>query len=197
MTAAFGDVIRVDLLGTQQNEDIVNSLQFRVGNIGGVPDADLVDDMLEILEALAAIIAAISTALTVWDRIRVHNLTQDVVFGFFDFSSPVSGTATGDAGPRQSTLALSFPTAVPKVILRKFFGPVAEANLGANGQIVGNAVTAGLAVLDMLLDDITVTNGVYRYGYLSPVAGGFVVPVSGTFLIQPGALGRRRLGAGS
>lgn len=198
MGASQFDVIRCDVIGDFAGSNaIINSYQLQKTSSGMIEVADLLDDMVEFGEAICDIIKALSTAATVYRRVRVENVTLQEVYGEANFATAIAGTVTGD--PNASGVAALFyaRTTIPRVILRKFYGVLSESLIGTQGGLnsTGQAVMAD--VVTFLSTPFSATNGTYEYGYLSPVAAQWVVPTTFTFSTIPAYQRRRRAGSGS
>jgi len=199
MPATQNDVVRVDLVADAHgSEDVVNVFQFQKLDAGSITDQDVVDDFLEIMRVIAEIVDALVKTVVVWQRIKVRNLTTQLLVGDGSFSPVIPGVSVTDPGAMGVCAVMSFPTNVSRVTMRKFFGPVAEGVLTSTGTIGSNPGTVQLATLaDYLLDDIVVTNGTWRFGYLSPKTGQFQVPLAAVINTEPGYQRRRKRGVGA
>lgn len=191
------DVMKVDMIGDIDNSDeIVQAYQFQL--ISGGIDNDLtLDDLLELLTLVWAVVDGLINIRTVFRRIRVSNLTQDTILGDRVFSPVLAGAVDGEAVPNQVTAPVSFKTDVPRVILRKHLGTLSKPSLTADGFITAGA-QAFMALYGVaMLADHVMTNGTYIYGYLSPKTLGFEVPTTAFFTAVTGTQRRRRVGVGS
>jgi hypothetical protein len=153
--------------------------------------------MVEIILSIVTIIKALSTALTVWDVIRVRNVSTGFIFGEFSIGSSVAGTAGADSGAAQVCAAPRFPTGIARVTGRKYLGPLSEGNLGTNGVLASAAVTAVANYMSLMINPHVRTNGTYEFGYLSPKTAQFEVFLSGVCSTIPSALRSRKPGVGS
>lgn len=198
MPVTNGQVVRVDLVGDfDAVSDIVNVFQYKLIAGDNVADEDVLGDMLVIMSALLVIIKNLATILTVWRRIRVTNLSTGVLLGEASFSSPVEGTSTGDSGAAGVAALISLKTNIPRVVLRKYFGPLAEGVLGTNGRLSSGALDILTDVGEYLLADQTVTPNTWQYGILSPKTNNWEVPSAAAFDNVPAYQRRRRPGSGS
>lgn len=198
MAVTNGQVIRVDAQGDfDGTEDIVNVYQFQMQSGGPVNENDVLGDMLVILTALTNLIKALHTATTVWRRIRAQNISNGILLGVLPFAAPIAGTASGDSGAPGVAGLISLPSAVPRVVPRKYFGPLSESNLGATGLLAAGTLTTLTSIATILTNDQTTSSHTYRYGYLSPKTGTFVIPSAAVITSVPAYQRRRRQGRGS
>jgi hypothetical protein len=198
MAAQTGDVLRVDLVGDINSvDDMIGVYQYQITAGSDISNAELLDDLAAIMTAIVTIIKAFSTAVAVWRRIRVQNITQDVLVGEADFAAPIAGTGTGSTGPNQASLIFNFKTSVPRVILRKYIGPLGEDILGTTGLMLAAYVDEAADYIVELLTEQVGSYGSYLYGYQSAKAGGFIAPDIGYVNAIPGMRGSRRAGVGS
>lgn len=117
--------------------------------------------------------------------------------GITHFTTPPVGTGGDDALPNQVTLPVSFYTTIPRVVLRKLWGPGSEVRNEATGLYSDPAVAAALAGAAFLLDPLVGTTGTWEYGFLSPKTSTFEIPVGAGATNVPGTNRRRRVGTGS
>lgn len=193
-----GDVIRVDAVGLYDGtEDIINTFQYQLGALFAQTEADVLTDVRDIVAAFYGIVNALLVARTIFDRIRAYNLTQDVLLGELAFTTPIVGTGGSNSDAPGIAGLLSLKTIYSRVVLRKYLGPLAKGLIDDDGNIT----TAGVAVLTngaaYLLAQQAKPTGDYRYGYLSPVVGGFVTPNTASVTNNPAYQRRRRRGTGS
>lgn len=198
MTVADGDMVRADMIGDVLGVDeVVQSYQFRLMSGGNLTDLAAMEDLVELLEALWVIISQLHAIATVFRRLKGQDVVTKRILPEQTFSPVLAGVVAGDTMPQQVTIPLSFGTVVPRVILRKMFGPSATGNFNVSGEISGAAFAILGSTSAFLLADYTATNGVWQYGYNSPKALAWVEPNVGIFSGAPGSLRRRRLGEGS
>lgn len=198
MTVNVGDVLEMTLRADFDGvEDVLNVFQFQYLTSAPAADADVLDDLLDLAEAIVNIIKNLSTALVVWRSIRGYNVTTDILLGVSSFASPIAGVNAGDSGVPGVCGLVTFPTNRPRVVMRKFVGVLSES-------IVVNAGVLGATFVDTLVDlgeyltqTQTVNGRAYRYGYLSPKVGSFIDPVSAVITNIPAYQRRRRQGRGS
>jgi hypothetical protein len=191
------DVLRVDLIGDFNTAHaLVNSYQFRVTDGGGVAVADAITDLIALMTALVNILKALSSAETVWRRIRVSNITQDVVYGETNLAAAIAGTASGDPNAPAVSALMYARTLEPRIQLRKYWGPLAEAHLNNEGIIYSSTQTVLANACAMLATDYVGTYATYRYGLFSPKLNQWIEPVIVAFSVIPAYQRRRRQGRG-
>lgn len=198
MSVQQGEVVRVDVLGDINSADLdVNSYQMQLVTAGPVADADVLTDLRDVFDTLYNLIAAVVHAGVVFRRIRAANLSQGTLIGEVPFAAPIPGISTNDQLPNQLAGVVSFKTNIPRVVLRKFYGPGAENHNIADGTISASAVGSLVGIGASLLTDQVATAGTWRYGYLSPKTQTFVVPLSASVSNIFATQRRRKLNVGA
>jgi hypothetical protein len=198
MPANINDVLEVTTLATfASTEEIANVYQLRQNASPAGTDADLFDDMREFADGIAALIRVFATALTVWQAFRLRNITQGIVYGEFAMTAPLAGNAAGDPGASQIAALVSLQTGVPRVVLRKYIGPLAEGGIDGNGFITSGSLANLGTYATFLLTTFVATNSTYTYGHDRPNMAGFVVPIGFSASNIPATQRRRRRGVGS
>jgi hypothetical protein len=191
------DVLRVDVIGDFNTANaLVNAYQFRVTEGGGVAVADALTDLVALVTALLGILKALSTAETVWRRIRVSNITQDVVYGETNLASAIGGTASGDPNAPGVCALMYARTLEPRIQLRKFWGPLAEVHLNNEGIVYSSTQTVLANACALLAADYVGTYATYRYGLFSPKLNQWIEPVVVAYTTIPAYQRRRRQGRG-
>lgn len=195
MAVAAADVVRADVrMNFSSNQRIQNTFHLR-NDGASQAEADVVDDMVEILEALYVILAAILNIVLVVQDIRIINVSAgtDVGTGLFVDTTP--GTVTTVSVP-QNSVSLNLSTARLNVVGRKFFGPIGSAQFSQNGIIGAGTLTAlGNAGDDMIALQVA-TNSNWRFGVIASFDSVFLpfqsFSVTPTITTQR----RRRIGVG-
>lgn len=198
MPAESGQVLRTDLVADFDGvDDIVNVFQHQLSSSSTVEDATLLSDLLTIMTAIATIIKGVSNLLTVWNRIRVTNHTTNTLVGEAAISPTIAGTVSGDSNAPGVSACVLFKTNIPRVVLRKFLGPVSTNALTADGRLGGGVVAVMTNLGLELLEPQVIGSNTYTYGYDSPKALSFVVPTIVSFSTIPAYQRRRRQGVGA
>lgn len=198
MPVAQGDVVRVSVEGLiDESEDLVSVWQFRLATTSIADDTDVLDDIEEIVAAVLAVARAAWTSIAEFTRFRAFNLTTETLLGERTLATAVPGTASGEISSNQVTVVSSFKTNVPRVTLRKFWGPMSEGIVTSLGYVNASVLSTLASGTAFLLAPIPATNGTWDYGYFSPKTGSFVVPLSALHSAIPATQRRRRRGVGS
>jgi hypothetical protein len=188
----------VDLIGDfDVVEDIVNTFQFRLDSASLTDDAQVLDDLISLLESIVTIMKNLATAITVWRRIRVQNISNNTLIGERAFTAPIAGLVSGNPAPPGVAALLSLKTNIPRVVMRKYIGVLPQSTITATGVIAAASVTHLNNLGNFLMSSQIKTNGTWSYGYLSPKTAGFVRPVSFLSSSVPAYQRRRRQGRGS
>lgn len=197
MAVGAGDVVRADAKFFYGSITSVQNV-FHLRNEGAsVDEADAVDDMVQLLEALYALIGAILSTLLVLQEIRVINVTDGTDVGTGLFVDDTPGTVVNPAGAPQNCFGLVLDTARLASKGRKFFGPAHATNFGSTGIIGAGALLALADVGDYMIVAQAATNRTWRFGLQSTLAGVGFQPflsygISPTVVTQR----RRRVGVG-
>jgi hypothetical protein len=198
MTTEQGDIVAVTYSGDIDSvDDVVMSFQGRLTSALGLDEDEVLADWSTIFSDLWDLIESLFNVLVVYRRVRAHNMTQDILLGESTFGTPRVGTALGDSLPNQVTIPVTFKTVVPRVMLRKLWGPAGEGHVDSDGTYGSGVLTNALAGGAFLLDPLVGTNGTWEYGYLSPKTLNFEIPISVLVTNVPGTLRKRRRGSGS
>lgn len=198
LAVAPQDVLRIDVIGDFNTSNaLVNSFQFKHTAGTSISDADTLTDWVALLRALYDAMKALWTALVIWRRIRIQNLTTGLLVGEQDFATPVTGTATGAQGAIQASVLLTLKTNVPRVVMRKYL-PLAQTQQGSTSTVIGSAVTLVQTFGSALLVTQTGLSGhTWKFGYKSPKTGQFEEPLSRSVSNVIATQRRRRPGVGA
>lgn len=144
MAVGVGDICRADVIALLDSTiTFENSFQLR--NVGSeVDENDALDDIVDILESLYQLLAAILTTLYVVQRVRVINLTDDSDVGVGSFTDSTPGTSASTIQAPQICYGLNLTTVKLGNRGRKFFGPVLEGQVDNLG-VLGAGAVADLA----------------------------------------------------
>lgn len=198
MPAQDGDVIGVSVKHrNSESGDQINKFQFRISATAPVAEADVLDDIKEIIEAVYLLYEAWISIRNLFVENVVTNETQGLLYGSVDAGTYVGGLSADPAMPQGTAAYIYFKTAVPRVILSKYLPSANAASVNADGRVHSAQQTA-LAAWGVLLTATHVFSGRdYTYGYNSPKALGFVVPVLQVVSNVYGYQRRRKAGRGS
>lgn len=192
------DVLELTLMGEfDGTEDVVNVFQFQKTSAGADDFSDVLDDFIGLVNSILNIIKALSSALLVWRRFKLRNITQGVLYGDIAISPEVSGTEGGSALPNGVAFLVTFRTDVSHVVMRKYFGGLTETDTIQPGVFTSTVIGAGADIISLLFNPITSAGRTYQYGTLSSKTGTFKVPQSATAYGEPAYQRRRRRGVGS
>lgn len=197
MAVVPSDVLRVTVEGIgASGQDLQNVFHLR--NEGGtVSDAFAIDDMVEVLEALYTLLAAVLSTLLVIRDIRALNVTQSTDVGLGLFVDDTPGTNVTDVMPPQNSMGITLSTVRLGVRGRKFFGLVADDQANNEGVVSAAALLDMADVGDHMTALQVATNTSWAYGVNASFDGvwlpfvGYVIPL--TVVTQR----RRRRGVGS
>ncbi len=184
-------------LETQEGDDVIGAFQFRYLGIPALTDQQGIDDVIEFLEAVYGLLRVLIPILSVFRDITVRNQTQAINYGTFPWVTFANGLAGGDDLPPGVALLVSFSTGISHLNLRKYFGNIAEGGVSQPGRWLPTTVAPAVAAAAVMLVPFVATNGSWEYGYNSPVALDWVVPVSAIVTDVPSYQRRRRQGRGS
>lgn len=193
-----GEILEVVLLADfDSTEDVVNVFQFQKTNAGEISNADVIEDMLDVVADIILVLKALVNVLTVFQAIRVKNITDNELLGLVPLPVPIAGTGTGDSeAPGVATL-MWFPTGVPHVMGRKFFGTLPESVIGSDAKFTSGHMTNIAAVASVLVNPFTAPNGTYQYGIKSTKTGTWIPFLTAAWENVPAYQRRRRQGRGS
>lgn len=197
MTVQLGDVVAVDFESLAGIDDVIGSYKVALTGPAPLSDADALDDLLELFEALAALMAVFLAARTTFERIRAINFTQDADLGFASFATTTEGDVTGNSVPPQACFGVSFGTDRIGSFGRKFWGTGAVSSLQSNGNWSGAALANVATAAAFMLDEFEATNGDWRFGIVSTIDDGFLPLQSASVSTTPTTQRRRRQGVGS
>lgn len=198
MAVASGAFLRVDVIGDMDvTNQVVNTFHMQYISGSTASETEVLEDLIELFRALYDAAKGLFTAIVIWRRIRVQQITSGLLVGEMDFVTPVTGTATGDQGAFQSAGLVSFKSSYPRVTMRKYL-PVSESMTTNDGRLIAGAQTLLNAFGTTLLSNMTAASArSYRFGYHSPVVGSWVLPNGRTTSPVVATQRRRRPGVGS
>lgn len=184
--------VDMDYLGATAIQNVFH-LQLTTASL---TEAEALDDIVEILEALYILIAAIIRATQTVQRIRAVNVTSnsDIGEGNFVDDTPFT-SATGSTAP-QVAYGITLTTPNLSIRGRKFFGVVVEDMIGESGNLTTTALNALGDVIDFMSGPIAASNGTWVFGVVRSVDGGFSIFNGGTVSLNAVTQRRRRVGVG-
>lgn len=199
MAVQPNDILRVTFLGAYDDQDdIQNVFTMQYQGIAAAAEADVLTDLIAVLEALYTILAPIIAALTAFDGIRVINQSQNSDVGTGPFVTLSSGSAGSDSSPLQVCYGVTLRTVDLSVRGRKFFGPPAEGLLGLAGVLAGGTtVPLANAIVHLITQQTAPSTRPYRYGVIRGVDGVFLPFTSGSVSGNVVTQRRRRQGVGT
>jgi hypothetical protein len=193
-----GDVVELSIQGDfDATEDVFNVYHFQATNSGTVSEETWADEIKEIVDAILTLQKVLANTLTVWRRVRARFINKSDAGRLIELDAPVAGTDAGDPCPAGVAILSVFRTPLPRVVLKKYTGCVAEPAIGTNGQIVPATLTQAAAYISLLLAPITTTLNEYTFGHYDATTDTFTAPTSGYVNVEPAYQRRRRRGHGS
>lgn len=194
MAVATNDIVRVTAKFLY-NSSNVNQNVFHLQNIGSsVTEADAIDDLLEVLEAVYAILTDLIAVINVFQEIRAVNVTQEIDVGT---GIPIDTTPFVDSGqgnPPQSAYGLGLTTDRLNVRGYKFFGPTQEAAVNNSGILAAATILDLAAAGDALTAVQVATNTSWVFGVVASLDGAWLPFRS--YGISPTAVTQRRRRSG-
>ena len=198
MTVQTGDVIRVAaIMDFNSVDDVINTFQLRLSAGGPQPEAVVGQDVADYLEFIYGPLQGHISNQVGFRRIRSVNITQDLAVDDTTWPTLVAGTAAGEALPPGVAAVSNFTTKYPKITLRKFWGVMTEAANDPSGRLSSALIAAIGTTMAVLINPGNFSGRIYEFGYLSPVAGEFVIPLGGLVTSIWGYNRRRKQGKGS
>jgi hypothetical protein len=170
---------------------------FQLRNVGvEVSEADALDDITAILEALYVLLTSILNAVYVINGIRVVNESDnsDVGLGILADSTP--GTDAGNRHPPQLAYILNLLTASLSSQGRKYFGPASTGDADTLGLLGGATILALADVGDYMTAQQAAANSTWEFGVFSSVGNIWRPFISYTIGLRLGVQRRRKVGIG-
>jgi hypothetical protein len=196
MAVGAGDIVRADVRGIFNGVTAVQN-SFHLRNDGtSVDEADAVDDIVELLEALYTLLSAFLNTLWVIQNIRVINESDNSDVGIGTFVDTTPGNDSQEAVP-QNAYGLILDTQRLASKGRKFFGPASGLGWTTGGLLNVDSVADLADMGDYMIVAQVATNSTWRFGILSTLDGVGFLPfigygISPTIVTQR----RRRIGVG-
>lgn len=198
MATQDGDVIETTVIHENTESGLqVNRYQWEVTAGAPIADADLLDDVADIINGLYQIVKAFISLRNIFREVRVTNVTQDTLLGSTLAPPYVGGIGADPSTPQGVAAYVHFTTAVPRIILSKYLPSPQQGIIAGDGGCSTAYLAANAAFAAALLLPQVATFGSYRYGYLSPKALFFVVPQVATATSVLAYQRRRKKGRGA
>lgn len=165
MPVGFGDrVLAVVEMTNPSVGAVQNAWQLTNVGAGTVQDADVLDDMVELLEAIYNLIESIITVAVIVNRIRVTNATDGTDVGVASFVDTTPFTDAGNRLPPQVSYVLTMYTPFLSSRGRKFFGPAIVDEVTPLGALSAGAITAIGNVGAFVIQDQVAANSTWEFG---------------------------------
>jgi len=195
--AAQGDIIEAVTKGVYQTTSAVDNVyKFQLQGGSFVTDQGLLDDVALLLTAILTIVKALATAQTTWSKFRARNLTKGAAYLDGDFDPIIAGTVASANAPPGACGLMTFRTAVPGVILKKYHGVLPTTLLSSTGYLSQGATGILEDCVDLLMAPIAMPVGTWVYGHVLPLTGQFITPTTGTVTNLVAYQRRRKPGVG-
>lgn len=179
-------------------DDVQNVYTIQFGSSGAELEADVLDDLVAIFEALYTILAPIISVLTAFQGIRAVNRSGGTDIGSADFPTLTAGGASGQSSPNQVAYGVTFGTAALNRVGRKFIGVPSEGLVDGQGVIIGTALSAlGNYAAEMLSLQEGGGDRTYLFGITDSEGANFRVFENATITPNVVTQRRRRAGVGS
>lgn len=165
MAVEEGDIIRTAVeqkfLG---DTDIINTFFCRVDTLGTGGDTGCIEAIAEILDTAYSAIEDYFQLATTLEDVKFQNITKAELLGSGTFINYVGGADTGQSMNPQACILTVFPTNLPKVQGRKYFGVMGESINSAGGLVAGTTLAFDSA-FEFMIDITAEINGwQFRFG---------------------------------
>jgi len=170
---------------------------FQLRNVGtDVSDAEAIDDVVEVLEALYQLLAAVLSTLYVVRDVRVVNDSSgsDVGLGLFTDTTP--GTSVNATEVPQAACGVILTTTELGVTGRKYFGAIDSGNINSLGLIDATLLADLADVADYMTSVQVATNTTWEFGVNSVAALTWLPFESYVIPLYAWTQRRRRVGVG-
>lgn len=199
MAVNAGDIIGATVLSRFNNvSDVQNVYTVRVLSAVTTEEADVLEDLIDLFEALYTILAPIISVLTTFNGIRAVNRSALTDIGVADFSALTVGSAGGDSMPPQCCTGVTLYVPTLGRFGRKFIGVPSETNAGAAGLLAAGTITVAASFAAELLENQVAASGnVYQFGIGQDDGSDFLQFTSAAVTPTVVTQRRRRAGVGS
>jgi hypothetical protein len=195
--ASAGDWIEVVTTGQLNATDAdFNVYRFQLLEGSFASDEGLLDDLEELVTAILNTVKALYYTFMAWSNFKARNLTRDTATIYRTLASPILGTDANYSAAWGVCGLVSFPTEVARVILRKYYGPVAKDLLTSTGFLTAGATGILTDLSDLLLDEIETSFGLWQYSHPYGPLLADVRPVGSIITNVPAYQRRRKPGTG-
>lgn len=196
MLVNLNDIVRVTVHGLGlDGQAIQNSYTMR--NVGGnVVAASALEDFVDILEDLYALLSAFLSIGLVIQKITAINLTQQLDVGTGVFVDSTPGTNSSTVFPPQCAMGLNLSTDRLRVRGRKFFGLVTEDAADNAGVLTAAAILDLADVGNWMTANRVGINSTWQFGVKATSDGVFLPFTSYSVPVTVVTQRRRRRGVG-
>lgn len=206
MGIEMGDVMRVAArMAWKGLSDIINTWWLRCIDDHGLDLEDLLDDLLEVIEAVYAEFDNYMANDVTFEDMQCQNMTNTEVYGSLPWPSLTVGGGTGQALPPQLAVFAATNTYVPNCKGRKFFGAFTEQEQSEGLWLYTECLSHVVAGLALTVGGQVGSNG-STWQFVTPhyVEDGEELPVPEYYYVTgwyvsefPSALARRHPARGS
>lgn len=174
MSIANGDVLRVACrLRARGGQDIVNVYHYEYDGTGA-PDSSILASLVDHMDDMYTPLQPGLPSTTSFIDIDVANVTQGTVFPAMAWPTLTVGGASADELPEQVCGVVIGRTDLPKVVGRKFFGPLTETATN-HGAFTSSMLSTLALVSAEYLADVVVQVGCYLFPGVARYASGGLV----------------------
>lgn len=199
MTTNVGDIIRVAPRMTSSNSgDLVNVYHFKLTGPGSLSDADMIDDMCDLMDAMYDVLDTSITDEISFSDINVFNVTQDTPHGPQDWPTLTAGSNQAVPLPSQTAAFIQTPTGLSRSWGRKFLGGFTTDHLSQDGNIATGFLAVLVSFANVWLNQTGVTlNGTWEPVIYSTIDLSWRAILSATVNNIWATIRRRRVGVGA
>lgn len=196
MTVQVNDIVRAEVQGNLANVGRLDNTFYLRNVDSAISEAAAIDDIVEVLESLYVLLAALLTTYYTVIGVRGVNVTQELDVGYGLFTDTTPGTSPGPSMIPQAAYVLTLVTPRLGAQGRKFFGPVLE-DVVDNTGLINAAVLSGLGdVGDLMSDTVVATATSWEFGVVSSVDDVWLPFTSYSIPLYIGSQRRRKAGVG-
>lgn len=197
MTVELNDILKVTVEGLGlSGQDVQNSYHIE-NRANAIADADAIDDLVEVLEALYQLLTAVLSVGLIIRDIRALNVTQTLDLGLGLFVDDTPGANAQTVMPPQNAMGISLATARLGVRGRKSFGLLGDDQADDEGVVLAASILDMADVGDYMTDIVVATNSSWSFGVLASADDAWLRFNSYTIPTTIVTQRRRRRGVGS